>query len=84
MITCSVQMKENGQQPTSTVKVSISFLHMLHLCYSIGRRSLLRKYRIKDTVKPPLTDTSRRLTPLVSGHLVMFSATYKHYIFNLP
>ena len=22
--------------------------------------------------------------PLVSGHLVMFPATYKHYIFNLP
>ena len=36
------------------------------------------------TVEPPLTDTSRRWTPLVSGHLVMFPATYKHYIFNLP
>ena len=32
------------------------------------------------TVDPPLTDTSRRRTPLVSRHLVMFSATYKHYI----
>ena len=35
-------------------------------------------------VEPPLTDTSRRRTPLISGHLVMFSATFKHYIFNLP
>ena len=33
------------------------------------------------TVEPPLMDTSHRQTPLVSGHLVMFPATYKHYIF---
>ena len=29
-------------------------------------------------------DTSHRWTPLISGHLIMFLATYKHYIFNLP
>ena len=34
------------------------------------------------TVEPPLTNISSRLTPLVSGRLVMFSATYKHCIFN--
>ena len=28
--------------------------------------------------------TSHKRTPLLSGHLVMFPATYKHYIFNLP
>ena len=39
---------------------------------------------INITVEPPLMDTSHRQTPLVSGHLVIFSATYKHYIFNLP
>ena len=37
-----------------------------------------------NTVEPPLTDTSRRRTPLISGHFVMYPATYKHYIFNLP
>ena len=26
---------------------------------------------------------SHKQTPLVSEHLAMFSATYKHYIFNL-
>ena len=36
------------------------------------------------SVEPPLTDTSHRWTPLLSGQLVMFSDTYKHYIFNLP
>ena len=39
--------------------------------------------RVINTVEPPLTDTSHRRTPLVSGHLVMFPAAYKHYIFNL-
>ena len=43
-----------------------------------------KSYGKSFTVEPPLTDTSRRRTPLVSGHLVMFSATYKHYIFILP
>ena len=40
------------------------------------------------TVEPPLTDTSHRQTPFLSGHLAMYPATYihvyKHYIFNLP
>ena len=40
-------------------------------------------HKFHCTVEPPLTDTSRRRTPLVSGHLVMFSGTYKHYIFHL-
>ena len=31
---------------------------------------------------PPLTHTSR-WTPLISRHVIMISATYKHYIFNL-
>ena len=38
---------------------------------------------INCAVEPLLTDTSPRRTPLVSGHFVMFSAKYKHYIFNL-
>ena len=36
------------------------------------------------TVEQPLTDTSRRQTTAISRHSVMISATYKHYIFNLP
>ena len=34
-------------------------------------------------VEPPLMDTSHRQTPLISEPLVMFCATYKHYIFYL-
>ena len=36
------------------------------------------------TVKPPQMDTSCKQTPPISGHLVVVSAMYKHYIFNLP
>ena len=53
----------------------ISLKHCSFFCVLVGL--------IYNTVKPQLTDTSLRQTPLVSGHLVMFSATYKHYIFNL-
>ena len=34
--------------------------------------------------RPPLMNTSRRQTPLVSRHLVMLLTSDKHYIFNLP
>ena len=44
---------------------------------------LIHVSNIVSTVEPPLTDTSCGEALLVSGHLVMFSATYKHYIFNL-
>ena len=48
-------------------------------CMSLSPLDYLRLF----IVKPPLTDTSRWRTSLVSGHLVKFSGTYKHYIFNL-
>ena len=44
----------------------------------------IKHLHIQSTVEPPLTDTSCRQTPLVSGLLAMFLAAYKHYIFNLP
>ena len=50
--------------------------------FLITNKALLWPVQINcATVKPLLTDTSRRKTPLVSGHLVKFPATYKPHFF---